>query len=177
MANLLRIHVSCRDGRGLLAAVASRIFDLGGDLGDASFALLGEQAEIVAVGEFPDDVEPGELREALGELPVLRNGEISVTPFEHERTDVTDGTVTHVVRVRGEDRPGLMARLAEAFGETGANIVRMDAEHDEREKRRDYRMRFEIHVPEDRAEACLASVSNTAEGMGLHFQAEPAESV
>jgi glycine cleavage system transcriptional repressor len=69
-----------------------------------------------------------------------------------------------------------MARLAEAFGESGANIVRMDAEHAEREQRTDYKMRFEIHVPADRAEACLANVSNTAEAMGLQFHAETAES-
>ena len=175
MANLLRIHVSCEDGRGLLAAVASCIFDHGGDLGDATFTRLGEQAEFMAVGEFPDHVEADEVQRALRDVPALEDGEVSVTPFGRDRASVTDGSVTHVVRVRGVDRPGLMARLAEAFGESGANIVRMDAEHRELDQRSDYHMRFEIHVAPDRAEACLASVSNTAETMSLHFQAEPAE--
>ncbi|MEC7525216.1 MAG: amino acid-binding protein [Myxococcota bacterium] len=175
MSKHLRIHVSCPDDRGLLAAIASRVFDLGGDLGDASFALLGEQAEMTCVAGFPDNVTEEQVRDALCGLHAVKQGDVTVKPFRLGRAHVSNGTATHVVRVHGVDRPGLMARLAECFGEMDANVVRMDAEHAERELGTDYKMRFEVHIPPERVEACLANVSNTAAAMGLHCHAEEAD--
>ena len=175
MAKYLRIQLACPDTSGLLASVASQLFDLGGDLGDASFSLIGEQAEFSCVAEMPDEVSEEQVARELRSLPALAEGEVRVEPFRLGRVHVSNGTATHVVRLHGVDRPGLMARLAETFGDAGANIVRMDAEQAERELGSAYKMRFEVHIPEDRVDACLASVSNTAEAMGLHFHVDEAD--
>lgn len=172
MTHHVRISISCRDDRGLLAAVAAKLFDLGGDLGDASFALLGEEASLVGVCALPDHQSAETTRAALAALPALAKGEVTVKPFELGRAHAATGRATHVVRVRGNDRPGLMARLAEAFGELGANVVRMDAEQLERAAGTDYLMRFEVWIPEAAEEACLANVANTAETMGMSYQGE-----
>ncbi|AKF09973.1 glycine cleavage system protein R [Sandaracinus amylolyticus] len=172
MTHHVRISIACRDDRGLLAAVAGRLFELGGDLGDASFGLLGEQAELVCVCAMPDHQSPEAIQKALAALPALKSGEVTVKPFDLGRAPTATGRATHVVRVRGNDRPGLMARLCEAFGELGANIVRMDAQQLERSTGTDYLIRFEAWIPAESEEACLANVANTAESMAMSCDAE-----
>lgn len=174
MAKHLRIHVSCPDDRGLLASVAARIFELGGDLGDASFALLGQQAEMTCVCAVPDGVTEDAMQSAIASLPAVAKGEVSVRPFTLGHTHAQSGRATHVIRVRGEDRPGLVARLAEGFSELGANVVRMDAEQIEGDADGDYAIRLEVWIPTDREEAVLANAANTAEAMGLRFSAASA---
>lgn len=172
MTHHVRISIACKDDRGLLAAVAGRLFELGGDLGDASFALLGEEAQLVCVCALPDHLDAASTEAALAALPALTLGEVSVKPFQLGRAHAATGRATHVIRVRGNDRPGLMVRLAEAFGELNANVVRMDAEQLERSAGSDYLMRFEVWIPEGSEEACLANVANTAQMMGMSYDGE-----
>jgi glycine cleavage system transcriptional repressor len=171
MAKHLRIAISTPDDRGLLAAVTARLFDLGGDLGDTAFAVLGEAAELTCVCTVPDGTTEDAVQSALAGLPGLEEAEVVVRPFELGTTHDPTGRATHVVRVRGEDRPGLVARLAEGFAECGANVVRMNAEHVDRE----YVMRFDLWIPEGRSEPCLANAANVAEQMGLRFSAVAAD--
>lgn len=70
------------------------------------------------------------------------------------------------------DRPGLVARLTEAFSDYGANIVRMDCERVSGGSAEDYIVRIEAWIPEDRADTCLAAVDNTAQSLGLTYSAE-----
>ncbi|MCB9597010.1 MAG: amino acid-binding protein [Sandaracinaceae bacterium] len=165
----LRIHVSCPDDRGLLAAVAGRIFELGGDLGDATFALLGEEADFTCVCAVPDALSEDELERALAALPALEKADVSVRAFRLGYAHAQHGRATHVVQMRGQDRPGLLARLAEGFSDLGANVVRFDAEHEDLAEGREYAMRFEVWVPKGREEAVLANAANTAETLGLRF--------
>lgn len=167
MAHELRIAISCPDRSGILSAVAGRMFDLGADMGDASFAVLGEAAEFTAVARMPDNVEAEEVAAKLTQLPELAGAEISVTPFELGTAQAESGQVTHRVEVRGTDRPGLMARLTEAFADYGANIVRMDCTRIAGGRAEDYVIRIEAWIPPERAETCLAVVDNTAQSLGL----------
>jgi len=173
MPHHLRIQLACPDDRGLLAAVTGRLYELGGDVGDAAFSLIGEEATMSCVCAFQESVSAGAVQDALRSLPALSKGEVSVAPFTLGTTHEATGHATHVIRVRGEDQPGLMARLAEGFGETGANVVRMDAERVERQAGGEYAMRFELWIPEGREDTCLADAANTAEHLGMTFNAEP----
>ena len=40
----VRIAISCADRSGLLATITGRLFDLGADLGDTTFAVIGTSA-------------------------------------------------------------------------------------------------------------------------------------
>lgn len=167
MSHDVRIAISCPDRTGILSAVAGRMFDLGADMGDASFAVLGEAAEFTAVARMPDNVGAAEIAAEIGRLPELADAEISVTPFELGTSQAESGQVTHRVEVRGTDRPGLMARLTEAFADYGANIVRMDCARIAGGRAEDYVIRIEAWIPPERAETCLAAVDNTAQSLGL----------
>jgi glycine cleavage system transcriptional repressor len=174
MAHDVRIAISCPDRTGLLSAVTGRLFDLEADIGDASFAVLDQAAEFATVARLPDTLAPDAVHDALRELTELAGADISVTPFALNPTHSESGRVTHRIEVRGTDRPGLVARLTEAFADYGANIVRMDCERIRGNAADDYLVRIEAWIPEARAETCLAAVDNTAQSLGLSSHAEPA---
>jgi glycine cleavage system transcriptional repressor len=172
MAHDVRIAISCPDRTGLLSAVAGRLFDLGADLGDASFAVLGEGAEFAAVATLPDALTADEVRSALAGLPELTGADISVAPFTLGARHGESAHVTHRVELRGTDRPGLVARLTEAFADYGANIVRMDCARVPAGAAGDYVISLEVWIPAERAATCLAAVDNTAQSLGLTAHAE-----
>ena len=167
MAHDVRIAISCPDRTGLLSALTGRLFDLGADMGDASFAVLGGAAEFATVARLPDGVAADDVRDALTALPELEGADITVAAFFLGVIHGESAHVTHRVEVRGTDRPGLVARLTEAFADYGANIVRMDCERISGDRAEDYVIRIEAWIPEDRAETCLAAVDNTAQSLGL----------
>ncbi|CAA6605326.1 conserved hypothetical protein [Rhodospirillaceae bacterium LM-1] len=161
---LVLISFFAPDRTGLVAAVAGRLFELGANLGDASFAVLGTGAEMSAVCDIPESLTMDDLQAHLAALPDLQDAKLAVTPFSLDPAHGPAGRVTHRVTVAGGDRPGLVARLSEVFGDFDANIVTMNAEHVPGHKgTARYIIRFAVAIPEGRANSCLATIANTAE--------------
>jgi glycine cleavage system transcriptional repressor len=167
MANTLRIALSCPDRTGLVAAITGRLFDLGANLGDTTFATLGATAEFTVVCDMPEEVTPEETREALASLPELAGADLWVGRPRDADGVAHDNRVTHTLVVSGGDRPGLLTRLAEAFGDYGASIVRLTSERLTESAGSRYLVRFEVRIPADKEMSCLATIKNTAEEMGL----------
>lgn len=172
MAHDVRIAISCPDRTGLLAAITGRLFDLGANLGDTAFAVLGEAAEFACVADLPDSIDPDEAAAELAKLPELDGADITVTPFTLGAVHGERGQITHRIEVRGTDEPGLVARLAEVFAGSGANIVRMDSEHVPGGGEGEYLIRFEVWLPPERVASCLAAAANTAGSLGLSCKSE-----
>ncbi len=82
------------------------------------------------------------------------------------------GRITHRVEIEGGDQLGLIARLADIFAQSGANIVRLDAQKLPESEGGRYVTRFLVWLPPARADYCLAAVANTAGSMGLVSHAE-----
>jgi glycine cleavage system transcriptional repressor len=169
--NTVLISVFCSDRTGLVAAITGSLFDLGVNLGDSSFAMLGAGAEFTSVCELPEDVPVAGIEAALTALPELSSARISVRNFDLDASPGAAGRITHRVVVSGGDRPGLVARLSEVFGQFNANIVRMDAQRLPDQGL--YVTRFAVSLP-DRAETCLATIANTAGELHLSCQIETA---
>lgn len=168
MTRLFLVSVVCPDRAGLIAAVAERLFDLGANLGDAAFAVLGTGAEFTAVCDVPDGVSTAEIEDALKSLPETGNGEITVRAFAYDQEKGDSGAITHRIEVGGGDRPGLVARLAEVFQQYGANIVRLNSTRSGSGTAASYAVRIAAHIPAGRAESCLNTVANTAGELGLN---------
>lgn len=166
------ITIACPDRTGLIAEVAGCLFDLGANLGDTSFAVLGTAAEFSTVCELPDGLGLAAARERLAGLAVLQGAEIVVKPFTLDPVHGPSGRVSHHVAVSGADRPGLIARLCEAFAGFDANVVRLASERVPGPRGDSYVVRFAVSIPPARADACLATVSNTAEGLQLTCRVE-----
>jgi glycine cleavage system transcriptional repressor len=161
------VSIICEDRTGLVAAIAGRLFDLGANLSDTTFAVLGTGAEFTSVCEVPDSLSLGQLEDELRDLPGLRDAKLSVSPFSYKPVHGPSGHITHRIEIVGPDSPGLIARLSEAFVGYGANIVRLNSERIPGSGGVDYATRIAVSIPPGREQACLATVGNTAAELKL----------
>lgn len=167
--NTVLISVLCPDRPGLIAAITARLFEVGANLGDTSFAMLGTGAEFTSVCDLPDDIAAPDLEADLGSLAALAGSRISVKPFHFDAAAGPLGRITHRIVLSGGDRPGLIARLSEVFGSFNANIVRLEAQRVPEQGL--YVTRLAVALT-DRAEACLNTVANTAGELALSCHIE-----
>lgn len=176
MHNVL-VSVFCPDRTGLIAAISGHLFEIGANLGDTSFAVLGAGAEFTSVCAIPDDVDAGSLTSSLSELADLADATVTVREFSLADRQGPRASVTHLISVSGGDRPGLIARLSEMFTQFGANIVRMDAQTVTDPHGSRYVTRYAVWIPAAAQEACLNTVANTAGELGLACSWQEAETV
>ena len=163
----LLIQIFARDEPGLIASVSGCLFELGLNLGDTTFAVLGTGAEFTVVVEEPVPVDSAEIESRLRELPELDGADIRVEQFDIEPVHGPSARITHRITIRGDDQPGLVTRLTEGFGDYGANIVRLNAERIPSGGGSTYVIRLAVWLPENRAGACIAAVRNTASQLQL----------
>jgi len=166
----LLIQIFARDTPGLVSAISGCLFDLGLNLGDTTFAVLGTGAEFTVVVEEPVPVTTQEIDQRLRDLPELEGAEIQVEEFDIEPTHSPQAQVTHRIVIRGDDQPGLVARLTEVFQDYDANIVRLNAEREIDSTGPTYVLRISAWIPDSRADACIAAVTNTASQLQLFSQ-------
>ncbi|MCW8916715.1 MAG: amino acid-binding protein [Magnetovibrio sp.] len=167
MSTTALVSIIGPDKVGLISSITGLLFDLGADLGDTSFAVLGGGAEFTAICEFPDGMELDRLREELASLPQTETCDIKVTHFDLATTHPASETITHNITVSGGDSPGLMARLCEVFQQFDANIVRLNSERVPGTDHATYVISASVAIPSVSEQTCLATVSNTAGELGL----------
>ena len=168
MSRTALISVTGEDKLGLISELTARIFDLGGNLGDTTFAVLGTGFEFSAVVEFPDPTVLDDVGQELRTLPMMSEASFKIEPFRYDPVHDESGRITHRVRISGGDQPGLVARLSEVFVNFNANVVRMNCETLEgSDGSTHYVTRFAVSIPKERAAACLAAVGNTAGQLDL----------
>jgi glycine cleavage system transcriptional repressor len=167
MTENLFVSISCPDRLGLIAAISSCLFDLGANLGDTTFAVLGGAADFNAVVELPEGTDPDYVEQTLRKIPELADANVSVQPFKLSPLHAESARVTHRITVSGGDRPGLVARLSEVFVEFGVNIVRLNAERIPSSVGTVYAVIVAVHIPKPSVASCLATVANTAGSLGL----------
>ena len=161
------VAVLCRDNPGLIAAITGRLFDIGANLGDTTFAVLGGAAEFTSVCELPPGTTLAGVEQELAGLEELKEARISVTPFGYEATHDERAHITHRIEITGKDNPGLIARMSEVFVQFGANIVRLNSEWLPGTGEAHYVLRMAVFIPDDKASSCLATVANTAAQLAL----------
>ena len=164
------ISIICEDRSGLIAAVTGRLYDIEINLGDTSFAVLGGGAEFTLVAKLPKGLTLADLERELRSLPDLKAATLSVTAFSYRESHDERARITHRIEITGDDSPGLIARLSEAFPTFGANIVLLNSQSLPGPSGAGFLLRLAISVPEDKAPACLATVANTAGQMNLKCQ-------
>ncbi|HEC14514.1 MAG TPA: amino acid-binding protein [Rhodospirillales bacterium] len=161
------VSVFCPDKVGLIAAITGRLFDLGANLSDTTFAVLGGKAEFSSLCELPGDLKDEDVDGDLRDIDLLGDAEISVISFKSTNLNGPSGRVTHHITVSGGDRPGLIARLCEVFIQFEANIMRLNAERFAGTGKEEYVVRIAVNIPEASAQNCLATIGNTAGELGL----------
>lgn len=157
------------DRVGLVSAITGRLFDLGANLGDTAFAVLGGGAEFTAICEFAAEMDLETLEIELEALPQLDGAEVTVSRFELASVHPASETITHMFTVSGGDSPGLMARLCEVFEQFNANIVRLNSERVPGGDGNQYVITTAVAIPHDAAASCIATIANTAGELGLDY--------
>ena len=126
------LSVFCPDRTGLVAAIAGRLFELGVNLGDTSFAVLGTAAEFTAICRIPVHLAAEQLHDDLCALPELAGATVGVSPFgfEAEHGPSAHLGVYRVVWLRngitGDDTHGHVDDLARFTSAYQAVIVSED---------------------------------------------------
>jgi glycine cleavage system transcriptional repressor len=161
------VAVLCQDNPGLIAAITGRLYDIGANLGDTTFAVLGGAAEFTSVCELPPGATLASVEQELSALKELRDAKISVTPFGYEATHAEQARITHRIEITGKDSPGLIARMSEVFVQFGANIVRLNSERMPGAGEAHYVLRMAVFIPAGKSSSCLATVANTAAQLAL----------
>ena len=163
------------DRVGLVSAITGRLFDLGINLGDTTFAVLGEGAEFTAICQLPRSLTLAALNVELTGLPELRDLRVEVVPFELDPVRQPSARITHHIACEGPDQPGLLARLSEALTGFGANIVRINARQAGVRESQIYVIRIAVRIPEGKEQACRATLDNTAGQLGQTLSWEAVE--
>jgi glycine cleavage system transcriptional repressor len=161
------VSIMCEDRPGLIADVAGRLYELGINLGDTTFAVLGSGAKLTLVAKLPSDISIEDVEEDLRSMPVLRGADLEVAPFAFRETHDPSTQITHRIEITGDDSPGLIARLSEALRPMGANIVELNSESVHSANAARFLLRMAISVPKGKEAVCMATIANTAGQMNL----------
>ena len=161
------VSILCEDRAGLIADVTGRLYELGINLGDTAFAVLGSGAKLTLVAKLPPDIAIADVEEDLRSMPVLDGAELSVVPFAFRETHDPSTLITHRIEITGDESPGLIARLSEALRPMGANIVELNSESVPGASGARFLLRMAINVPKGKEAVCMATVANTAGQMNL----------
>jgi glycine cleavage system transcriptional repressor len=167
MAQTVIISIIGPDRIGLVSSITGCLFDLGGNLSDTTFAVLGGGAEFTSLCELSQGTSISSIKTELESLPELEKSEVSVSSFKLSSVHGPSGRITHRISVTGGDRPGLVACLSEVFVQFEANIVRLNAEKTPEPGGGQYSVTIAAWIPEDHADSCLAAITNTAGELGL----------
>lgn len=167
MSQTALISILCEDRVGLIADVTGRLYELGVNLGDTSFAVLGSGAKFTTVTELPPHLTFASIESDLRGIPMLKDASVSVTPFSYRAEHGESAHITHRIEISGEDSPGLVAQLSQAFVDFGANIVQLNSRRIPGGQGYRYVTRIAVWIAPDKAKACLATVANTAGELSL----------
>ena len=163
------VSISCVGQAGLLGAVAERLFELGCNLADTTFANLSGSAEFTTVCELPEGLAEETLALELHRMPLLAGAKVIVGPFDPIASEARSQRITHRFEFSGADRPGKIMRLSEAFGASGADIVRLNSQKSVADGVATTTIRIAVSLPEG---ADTSAVTSIADELGLSCDVE-----
>lgn len=159
------------DRPGIVASVTGALAALGCNLEDVSTSLLRGHFAMVLELSAPAGTDLAAMREELG-------GRARALGLHLELWPLTDrdarGSATHVLRVHGPDRLGIVATIAETLAARGASIREMTCTREAGE-RPIYAVTMEVEVPEGAAAPLEEELRRAAGALRLHLALDPVE--
>ncbi len=157
---------------GLISEVTGLLFDQGVNIGDTSFSILGKGGGFISIIEVPNHLSELELSNELKSLSSLVDADIDVKRFSLPDEETPPKATTHKIWLEGKDQPGLLARISEVITDFGGNIVRLKSEQAHGADGVQYITQLDVNIPSERTSNCLATLANTAEGLGQKISAQ-----
>jgi glycine cleavage system transcriptional repressor len=166
------VSVFGRDRPGIVAAVTRVLADAGCNLEDTSMTILRGHFAMMLVVTGPAEPGAAGLEAGLGPVAGRLDLQVGVRPVTDDVTAAAGRGARYAAAVYGADRPGLVARVAEALAASQVNIVdlqtRVVGEPDPV-----YAMHFELEVPEGRATRVEADLRAAAAELGVEASFHP----
>lgn len=162
------ISIAGQDRIGVVSSVTGYLFEIGANLADTAYAILGEGFEFSCVVNLEGLMTGSELAEGLVALEQLHDTRINVVrfPFNVDRPD--SGEISHILEIQGGDRVGLVSSISDVLQKYDANIVRMNSRRlEDSTGAVEYRMRFALNVDSDKYAAFDTALVNTAGSLRL----------
>ena len=118
----------CSSDLGILSAVTRAMSELGGDLREASQTVVRGYFTMIFSAEFPDSIDQGIVRDHL--LDACRPFEIELTfntPIAETHPESASPVRLHVLRLGGDNRPGILRQLSNLISMQGIDVTGMNA--------------------------------------------------
>ena len=158
------------DRPGIVAAVAGGLSELGGNLEDVSTSLLRGHFAMVLEFSTPPGRDAEAIRRHLLDATGALDVHLDVWPVAASEPA---GTATHVLRLHGPDRAGIVAAIAERLASHGASIREMTCSRDDRGSPT-YLVVMEVEVPARPGEDVLErDLRQAADRLDLRLVLEP----
>ena len=123
MEQIVVITAVGRDGPGIIAALARAVFELGGNLDDASMTRLHGAFAAMVAARLPSGTSEEDARAALRPLALDMGLTVTVQAVPDAHAETPPDTL---LTVYGADKPGIVYRVTAALAELGVNITDMD---------------------------------------------------
>ena len=123
MEQIVVVTAVGQDAPGIIAALARAVFEMGGNLDDASMTRLHGAFAAMVAARLPPGTSEEAVREALAPLALDMGLTVTVQAVPDAHTETPPDTR---LTVYGADKPGIVYRVAAALAELGVNITDMD---------------------------------------------------
>ncbi|HID70612.1 MAG TPA: hypothetical protein EYP35_09220 [Desulfobacterales bacterium] len=125
MSKQLVISVMSKDRPGIIADIATVIFELGGDLADLNQSVLGGYFSMILIVEFDDGITPEDLLAGFShiqsETKIEANIKVMEDSLETEKNKLP--LETYIVTAQGENRKGLVKIMGDFFYSKHINVL------------------------------------------------------
>lgn len=123
MEQIVVITAVGQDGPGIVAALAKVVYELGGNLDDATMTRLHGAFAAMVAARLPAETSVDDAREALVPLTAERGLTVTVQMVSDAHPGTPPDTL---LTVYGADHPGIVYQVTSALASCGVNITDMD---------------------------------------------------
>jgi glycine cleavage system transcriptional repressor len=116
------ITVMARDRVGIVADVSRVVSGLGGNITDLSQTLLRGYFTLIISAEIPEAVTTDQVRDAVAQAGSPGEFGVEVSLYQPAVASGTQKAERFVLTTRGEDTPGIIARVTSYLQERSINI-------------------------------------------------------
>ncbi len=139
-----------KDRPGIVAGVSRILFDLGGNIEDASMTRLGGEFTVMLVAGLPASATSAKLEKAFGVLEKKSGLQVEVKPIPSAAAHRSkEEPAKYLLSLYGTDHPGIVHRVTQALADRKASITDLQTKVIGQGKKSVYVMLLEVQVPDN----------------------------
>ena len=137
-----------KDRPGIVAGVSEVLFELGGNIEDASMTRLGGEFSMMLVTALPSAASPAQIEKRFHPLQKKLGLQVALKPIPPAMARRSkDGPAKFLLSVYGADRPGIVHQIAQALSKRQVSITDLQTKVVGSPQKPVYVMLLEVQVP------------------------------